>query len=269
MSEHTKISILGCGNIGLSIAKGLLASKTFLPENILATKRSLSDVEELQKLKLTILHDNLLACQKSDTIIICVTPNQLPSLLTDLKEIDFSSKTLISVVSGVTSAYFYEKLGHELPLVRAMPNTASAFLESMTCLSASSDKSSSLEKAQALFKQLGTTLVIDESQMESSTALGACGIAFFLRAIRAASQGGIEIGFHSKEALEIATQTAKGAATLLKNHPNHPEAEIDRVTTPQGATIAGLNEMEHQGLSSALIKGIITSAKKISDIFKG
>ena len=100
--------------------------------------------------------------------------------------------------------------------------------------------------------------------MASATALGACGIAFFLRAIRAASQGGIEVGFHSDEAFTIAAQTARGAATLLLDHDSHPEAEIDKVTTPQGATIAGLNEMEHQGFSSALIKGVKTSFDSIN-----
>ena len=98
--------------------------------------------------------------------------------------------------------------------------------------------------------------------MISATALGACGIAFFLRAIRAASQGGIEIGFHSEDALAMAAQVAKGAASLLLNKDHHPEYEIDKVTTPRGCTISGLNQMEHEGFSSAMIKGIVTSAEK-------
>ena len=114
---------------------------------------------------------------------------------------------------------------------------------------------------------IGKTLIINEEQMPSATALGACGVAFFLRAIRAASQGGIEIGFHSDEAFTIAAQTARGAATLLLNNDAHPESEIDRVTTPMGATIAGLNEMEHQGFSSAMIKGITTSTEKVSKLY--
>ena len=115
---------------------------------------------------------------------------------------------------------------------------------------------------------MGNSLEIDETQMASATALCACGVAFFLRAIRAASQGGIEIGFHSDEAFTIAAQTARGAATLLLDNDSHPEAEIDQVTTPMGATIAGLNEMEHQGFSSAMIKGITTSTEKVTRLFK-
>ena len=106
--------------------------------------------------------------------------------------------------------------------------------------------------------------------MTGATALCACGVAFFLRSIRAASQGGIEIGFHAEEALMMAAQTAKGAASLLADRKdikdNHPEFEIDRVTTPRGCTIAGLNEMEHSGFSSAMIKGILHSAKKATTL---
>ena len=103
--------------------------------------------------------------------------------------------------------------------------------------------------------------------MSAATALGACGIAFFLRAIRAASQGGIEIGFRSGDALAIAAQTARGAATLLLARDNHPEFEIDRVTTPRGCTIAGLNEMEHEGFSAAMVRGITVSARKAARLY--
>ncbi len=99
--------------------------------------------------------------------------------------------------------------------------------------------------------------------MDASTALGACGIAFALRFIRAAIQGGIEIGFDAKTAELVAAQTVKGAASLVLERKRHPEREIDLVTTPRGCTIAGLNEMEHHGFSSALIKGIVTSFEKI------
>jgi pyrroline-5-carboxylate reductase len=104
--------------------------------------------------------------------------------------------------------------------------------------------------------------------MVPATALCACGVAFFLRAIRAASQGGIEIGFHSHEALPLAAQTARGAASLLLSFQNHPELEIDKVTTPQGCTISGLNEMEHQGFSSAMIRGIVTSSEKAAKLYQ-
>jgi pyrroline-5-carboxylate reductase len=154
-----------------------------------------------------------------------------------------------------------------VPLVLAMPNTAVAIGESMTCLSAGPGSEKALAEAERLFELVGRTLVIDEEMMAPATALCACGVAFFLRCVRAASQGGIEIGFHPEEALLLAAQTARGAASLTLRENAHPEEEIDRVTTPRGCTIVGLNEMEHRGLSSALIKGLIVSARAAEELY--
>ena len=156
----------------------------------------------------------------------------------------------------------------EIPVIRAMPNTAIAIRESMTCLSGENKTDDSLDIAKKIFDSVGQTLIIDEELMIPATALCACGIAFFLRAIRAASQGGIEIGFHSEEALLMAAQTAKGAASLLVNMESHPEGEVDKVTTPRGCSISGLNQMEHYGFSSAMIRGIVTSAEKAAKLYK-
>jgi pyrroline-5-carboxylate reductase len=146
-----------------------------------------------------------------------------------------------------------------------MPNVAVAIGRSMTCLSTGSD--AALERARAVFDAVGTTVVIDEEQMIPATALCACGVAFFLRAVRAASQGGIEIGFHPEDALAMAAQTAAGAAALMLEMGRHPEREIDTVTTPRGCTIVGLNELEHRGFSSAMIKGILTAAEKAATLY--
>jgi pyrroline-5-carboxylate reductase len=102
-------------------------------------------------------------------------------------------------------------------------------------------------------------LHVDEELMEAVTVLGACGIAYVMRFIRAMVQGGIQIGFSAEMASTIVKHTVNGASELLLQGNAHPEAEIDKVTTPKGCTIVGLNEMEHNGFSSALIKGIVKS----------
>jgi pyrroline-5-carboxylate reductase len=152
----------------------------------------------------------------------------------------------------------------KIPVVRAMPNTAIAIQESMTCISYRDVENDDLEYIMELFTQLGKVAPIEEKLMDAATVLGACGTAFAMRYIRANIQGGIEIGFDAATANLIAAQTVKGAADLLLKKGTHPEQEIDKVTTPKGCTIAGLNEMEHQGFSSSLIKGIMTSYMKIA-----
>ncbi len=150
-----------------------------------------------------------------------------------------------------------------VPIFRAMPNTAIAIQESVTCLCHQGAVNDQVSYVTDLFNQLGISIAIDEKLMDAATVLGACGIAYALRFIRAATQGGIEIGFDARTANLIAAQTVKGAAELLLKLGRHPEEEIDKVTTPKGCTIVGLNEMEHQGFSSSLIKGIGASYDKI------
>lgn len=201
--------------------------------------------------------------------MLAVQPQQLDALLDEISPVlDGARHRVISVVSGASIGGLRSALGPDVPIVRAMPNTAVSIGESMTCLSAEEDVTEALSEAVDLFDAVGKTLVIREEMMVPATALCACGVAFFLRCIRAASQGGIEIGFHPEEALLLAGQTARGAAALSLKEDTHPEGEIDRVTTPRGCTIAGLNEMEHQGLSSALIKGLIVSARAAEGLYE-
>jgi len=134
---------------------------------------------------------------------------------------------------------------------------------SMTCIATSSKDGAAIELVKNYFDAIGESIFINESLMDSATVLGACGIAYVLRFMRAMIQGGITIGFDAKTATQIVNNTVKGAAELLIERQDHPEYEIHKVTTPRGCTIAGLNEMEHNGFSSALIKGIVTSFDEI------
>ncbi len=268
MDKSTKkVAILGTGNIGSAIAEGMISSKQFKAEDIFITRRNAGLLAPFTKKGFKTGTDNLVAVKNSEVIIIAVTPQQLDGLLNEIKKVlDVKKHILISIVSGASIKEIKERIGKNVPVVRAMPNTAIAIKESMTCI-ASDASVNVLDIAKSIFNSVGQTMVIDESLIGPATALCACGIAFFLRAIRAASQGGIEIGFHSEDALLMAAQTAKGAASLLTKGLSHPEKEIDKVTTPMGITISGLNQMEHNGFSSAMIKGIVTSAEKAAKIY--
>ncbi len=264
-----KIAILGGGNLGQSIALGLQSTGAYQKGDIIVTRRKLHDVEELQQKGIEVITDNSAAVSKASLILLCVQPKQLHALLDEVKAVlNAPQHVLISTITGVAIEQIEAKVGDNFPIIRAMPNTAIAIRESMTCLATRKANENQLEQVKAIFDVMGRTLVIEEELMAAATVLGASGIAFALRFIRAAAQGGIEMGFDAEEAQAIAMQTCRGAASLLIESGRHPEAEIDRVTTPRGCTIAGLNEMEHNGLSSALIKGIVASHNKIANIKK-
>jgi pyrroline-5-carboxylate reductase len=262
------IAIIGSGNIGLSLAKGLVKSGYCSPGQIILTRRNLQSLALEAEAGFQITDQNGEAVSNASVIVLAVLPQQLNHVLEEISGlIKADDHLLISVVSGVTCQNIREKIGKQVQVIRAMPNTAIAIGQSMTCIASDDAAPEKIEMVTSLFETVGSVVKINEDLMTSATALCACGVAFFLRAIRAASQGGVEIGFHADEALKMAVQTAKGAADLLLQMQSHPEQEIDKVTSPKGCTIAGLNEMEHNGFSSSLIKGIKLSAEKAGGLY--
>ncbi|MGN6399964.1 MAG: pyrroline-5-carboxylate reductase [Flavisolibacter sp.] len=264
-----KAAIIGGGNIGMALAEGLIRANACKAVDITITRRNASALSGCTSKGFNTSTDNAKAVDSADAIFICVLPQQLDEALSQLQPaINLEKQLVVSVVTGAHTQIFRDKLGNSLRIVRAMPNTAMKVGESMTCLSAVNATQEDVDMVQNIFNTVGQCIVINEDMMSAATALCACGIAFFLRTIRAASQGGVEIGFHAHDALKIAAQTAYGAARLLIANRTHPEEEIDKVTSPKGCTIAGLNEMEHQGLSSALIKGIKLSSNIANNLYK-
>jgi len=260
-----KIAILGGGNIGTSLAKGLIRSKQFTVDKIVLTEKRESRLSFLKKNGFNVSDDNIKAVADVEIIVMAVKPQQFESLVEEVKNNINSRHILISTITGVSHKDIQSVFG-SVPNVRIMPNTALEICESMTCMSFKNMKPGQEEIITSLFDNMGKTLVIPEELMGAATVVGACGIAFALRFMRAMSQGGIEIGFNSEISQLITAQTVKGAARLILETSNHPESEIDKVTTPQGITISGLNEMEHQGLSSAVIRGLTTSFNKLENM---
>ena len=263
-----KIAIIGAGNLGLSIATGILHSDG--ATSMYLTRRNLESLQEFASYgNVKISSDNPQAVRESDILIFAVQPGHFAGILESIKELLTEKHVIISTITGFSIEKIEAIIGAENYIIRAMPNTAISVGKSMTCLCSNQKGEKRLKLAQSIFNRMGHSLVIPESQMQAATVICASGIAFWMRLIRATTQGAIQLGFDAAEAQELAMHTCGGAAELLISSGRHPEEEIDRVTTPMGCTIEGLNEMEHQGLSSSLIKGIITSFDKISQIRKG
>lgn len=263
-----KIAIIGGGNLGTAIAKGLVHAGRPFNGDLVVTRRRIQLIRYLEKDGIKVSQDNMDAAAEAGLVILAVKPYQLEDILNEILPVLKSDAILISLAAGVSSAAISEMAGGRQGIFRVMPNTAISIGESMTCVSSYKATENQDEEIRSLFEPMGEVQFIPEELMASATVLGACGIAFALRFIRAATQGGVEIGFGSDLALKLASQTVKGAAELLIQDQTHPEEEIDKVTTPRGITISGLNEMEHQGFSSSLIKGLIASFEKIENASK-
>tara|TARA_R110002020_G_scaffold325024_3_gene540619 strand:- start:62 stop:862 length:801 start_codon:yes stop_codon:yes gene_type:complete len=265
MISKVKITIIGCGNLGASIANGLLMRDDFDPKNLTLTKRNLDSLSDFAEKGVNVQTDNILAAAGSDIIILGVKPYNISPILNEIKP-SFNPKNqiIISLATGITLAEMYQVIDPSSIAFRAMPNIAADIQESVTCICSQNANLDQIQLVSELFDGIGFTIPIDENLMEAATVLGACGIAYVLRFMRAMIQGGIQIGFDSVTASKIVNQTVKGAAELMIQKNMHPEAAIDKVTTPKGCTIVGLNEMEHQGFSSAMVRGVIASYEKIA-----
>lgn len=259
-----KIAIIGGGNLGAAIADGLIMSEFSRPVEISITRRNLSPLSRFAERGCMVHSDNKKAVKEAEVVILAVKPYNIADIIKEIKPLLNPKKhVVVSVITGVWLEQLQKAIGKPVPVIRAMPNTAIAIQQSMTCLSHAGTTKAQLDYITELFSQLGKTVLIDEKLMDAATVLGACGTAYAMRYIRANIQGGIEIGFDAATASLIAAQTIKGAAELLLEKGTHPEQEIDKVTTPKGCTIAGLNEMEHQGFSSSLIRGLVASYSRI------
>ncbi|WP_066223913.1 pyrroline-5-carboxylate reductase [Formosa haliotis] len=262
-----KIAIIGTGNLGYSIAKGLIINNAIT--TLYLTKRNVDSLEEFKGYpNVTLTSDNVLAAQKSDILIFAVQPAHFEKVLAEIKPHLTEKHVLISTVTGFLIPKIETVVGENQFIIRAMPNTAIAVSKSMTCICSNTMGAKRIKIAEAIFKRLGHTLIIPESQMQAATVVCASGVAFWMRLIRATTQAAIQLGFDAEVAQELSMHTCEGAANLLITSGNHPEEEIDKVTTPKGCTIEGLNEMEHKGLSSSLIQGMVASYNKISNIKK-
>ena len=240
--------------------RGLIKSGTCLPEQIICTAKTEATLNRIKEFdaNIRVSQDNAMAVAEADIVMLAVKPWLIEGVMEEIRPA-LDKQIIVSVAAGVTLRNLTDMSGKELPIFRAIPNTAVEALCGVTFIAEYGASSEQTEQRRLLFAALGYALVVDEKLIPAGTALASCGIAFAMRYIRAAMEGGVELGFRPEEAARIVEHTVKGAATLLLESGAHPEAEIDKVTTAGGITIKGLNAMEQAGFTAAVIDGLKAS----------
>lgn len=258
-----KVTILGAGNIGGAMARGLVTSGAVNPLDLTLTALHEESLSKYGNLGCRLTTDNVRAVAEADIIVIAVKPWVVVPLVHEIREsIDYRSQTIVCMAAGMnTDALLPEFRSDCIEFLYAIPNTAMEVCESMTFITPVCVSDDNLEMVRNLFNSLGSTAIVDEDHLSAGTALASCGIAYAMRYARAATLGGIELGVKPAEALRIVEQTVIGAMKLMQEHGSHPEAEIDKVTTPGGITIKGLNAMEKYGFTTSVIEGLKASKK--------
>ena len=251
--------------MGGAIVEGLLKSHYVDAESICVSDASADAVKRFADKGVKTTTDNCVAAKSGDIVIVVVKPWLVERVLLQVKDVmDYGRQQLVVVAAGIKGEQlktWMQKDGQLPAMHLAIPNIAIAQLASMTFLVAVEARPQHTEQVKALFDAMGQTLLTEEHLLGAGTTLASCGIAYAMRYVRAASEGGVELGFKADQAKDIVLQTMEGAVKLLQATGLHPEAAIDLVTTPGGVTIKGLNEMEHNGFTSSVIKGLKAGAK--------
>ncbi len=267
-----KATIIGVGNLGGAIACGLAKGTFINAEEITCVDTNPEALERIRAtgLPFVLTSDVKSALPGADIVILAVKPHAIKTAIEQgYGLIDPSKHIFFSVVAGVSMEELETIMlaGHKNAdnikhiHFRIMPNIAISIGESMTFIASRNASAAQIKLAEAIFGEMGQTMVIPERLMPAAMAVASCGIAYAMRYVRAAINGAIEAGFSAAEAHTIVLQTLKGAIDLLSENGQHPEVEIDRVVTPGGFTIRGLNAMEERGFSSSIIAGIRESYK--------
>ena len=261
-----KLTIIGSGNMGGAIAKGLAQGSIFKASDITCTAHTQKTLNKMHQAnaEFHLTLNNVAACKGADIVVLAVKPWLMESIIDEIRpSLELDRQIFVSIAAGISfetlQQWFtkgVEEEHHTPALFRVIPNTAIAVGSSMTFLAAHQANEEQIDLMLRAFNELGNAMFIKEELMQAGTALASCGIAFAFRYIRAAIEGGVEMGFYPDQAQEIVAHTLKGAVDLLLTNQSHPEAEIDKVTTPGGITIKGINELEHAGFTSAVIRGL-------------
>ncbi|MDR1222806.1 MAG: pyrroline-5-carboxylate reductase [Tannerella sp.] len=263
-----KIAIIGAGNMGGAIARGLCNSRRMNASDIYCSDRSeemLAKLTDANK-DIHVSTDNKEVAAHADIILAAVKPWFLETVIKEIKPfMDYKRQVFVSIAAGIDFRTLceYLKKEEEIPaMFRVIPNTAIEVKESVNLVSSCNATEKQTDTVKELFDELGLTLVVEERLINAGMALASCGIAYAFRYIRAAIEGAVELGLYPEQAKIIELQTLKGAVALLEKNRSHPEAEIDKVTTPGGITIKGLNAMEEAGFTNAVIKGLKASVPR-------
>lgn len=257
-----KITIIGGGNMGGAIVKGLATGKYFRPENITVINRTpeKADKFKLFDSRLNAVTSDYSSLKDADVIILGVKPWMIEDVIKEHHEqLTKKNKLIVSVAALITLEELSAWTSPSTAVFRVVPNTAIAVKQSMTYISSANANREQEKIIFDIFSELGKAEIIAEKTIPAVTSVTSCGIAFAFRYIRAAMEGGVELGMYPDQAKEAVMQTLRGAIDLLETNGSHPEAEIDKVTTAGGITIKGLNEMEHNGFTSSVIKGLKAS----------
>ncbi len=265
-----KIGIIGGGNMGVALAKGILQTKWASPENIMIAEPLKEKIESLKALGKGVKasHSNIEAATWADIVILAVKPQIMTHVLDEIKPVVKGDKLVLSVAAGITTSSIEKRLGGEVPVVRAMPNIAAVVRESATVICRGKFATEKdLATARHIFESVGVVVDLDEeSLMDAVTGLSGTGPMYVFQILEGLSDAGVKVGLSRDMANTLAVQTLIGSSKLIQQTKEHPAKLKDLVTSPGGTAISALHSLEKNGLKALLIDAVEVAAKRSSEL---
>jgi pyrroline-5-carboxylate reductase len=264
-SNSVCLSIIGGGVMAEAILSRLLVQQVFAANTVLVSEPRTERRDFLaQKYQVRVTAENQVAISEARVLLLAIKPQILDLVVADITPNPES--TVISILAGVTIAKLEQSFPKQ-PVIRVMPNTPATVGAGMTAIATgTSAKAEHIEQARSIFAAVGEVVEVPESSMDAVTGLSGSGPAFVALAIEALADGGVASGLPRAIALQLATQTVLGTATLVKETGIHPGILKDRVTSPGGTTIAGVAKLESLGFRSALIEAVKTATARSQEL---
>ena len=269
MLDNETVAVIGAGNIGRALIGGMIQGKLLTPEQIIATRRTPSALDTLaeQFSGVRTSTDNAAAAQEATVLLLTIKPQSRAEVVTEIRDRVSDDVLVVSVLAGVTTETLQYSFGHELPVIRAMPNTPALVDEGATAIAGGTfTEDRHLQMARQIFEAVGTVDVIPEYLMDAVTGLSGSGPAYVYMFIEALTDAGVKQGLPRQTAARLATQTVYGAAKLVRDTGKHPAILRDEVTTPGGTAIAAVSELESHGLRTMMINAVATATERSKEL---
>ena len=261
---NKKILLIGGGNMGRSLLRGILQANLTAPQNITVVDIHEGRLKALQeRFGIHISSDPVSNLEEAEIIILAIKPSTLTGVLDHIRDSVSSDQLVVSIIAGVEGAFIRDRLGKNNPVIRCMPNIAATVDSAASAIAACAPATKvHLDLAEAIFSAVGEVVHVDEHLMDAVTGLSGSGPAYIYMVIEALCDGGVKMGLPRDIAMKLATQTVLGAARLVKETGEHPATLKDRVATPGGTTIAAIHELEERGLRAMLISAVVTATEQ-------
>jgi pyrroline-5-carboxylate reductase len=261
-----KIGIIGGGNVGSSLARGLLKSGALRAREIIVSDPDERRLKELENLGIKTTTDNRKLVKDCDAVFIAVKHGIVGAVLNEVEDIS-NDKLFVSVAAGVPTKFI--EAHTKARVIRVMPNICGAVAEMASCFSLGGRATpSDGELVERLLGSMGATFKVEEKLMDAVTGVSGSGPAYFYLFIKALHEAGVELGLSSEVALKLAAQTAKGAGEMLLATGKSPDDLIKQVCTPKGITIEAIKVLENRKVAEAIkdaVKADVKRAKELSE----